>query len=701
MAFNRNKGKFSDLTEKFGDTADDTKASSKKHMRRYGNLSHLSDDEYSAAVTETVQRKRANEESKASHSLETAHEGNMEEESGILGYESWRGNLHHNTPKKRKRTVRTSNGNDVFHEKEPSFREEYSHHDFKDKDGQYINPVYENGHDKLAQKKTVTDAGGGATIKNKFDKNGEVYAAVTLHNPKGFRKRVHGFTDKAEDIFEDVSMGRNDAAISNVDERAGIYFEHSARRFKREASRYREAEEGAENEKDAIAEELGKVSAPVEITDKKEDIFNNKNGKKDENADENIFKKSNAKFSEYIDNFMDTCAAKFSSSPAAKGKNSILQKDKGAAKHLPVTQPEKKVNQKAVSELVAEKNSNVHTDSNLQKRDVESHFNNDSSKHDVFALGEPNSGKKVISDREIAREEKFTQAKAREKKAKEEKKKKLKKAGAMAALSQTLFAKGNLQNDFADVSGQGTGDLIKDGSSGLLRTAIDGIGTAVRTAAKAISMQLLAILASVCSILILPACIILVIFVLMSGTTAALVGADSDSGEEYDLSLQGGDGLTYTSLSDDDIDSIIGSLYGYGDGMSERQERVLRYALSKVGCRYNQNYHGSLTADIFDCSSLAYRAYREVGIDIANGDAYSAAEECRAMENRGKVVGNSLLPGDLIFYGGADNNRYRGIYHVAIYVGYGKMVEAKGRSYGVVYGDVRENNVVVCARPYM
>jgi len=29
------------------------------------------------------------------------------------------------------------------------------------------------------------------------------------------------------------------------------------------------------------------------------------------------------------------------------------------------------------------------------------------------------------------------------------------------------------------------------------------------------------------------------------------------------------------------------------------------------------------------------------------------------------------------------------------------MVEAKGRSYGVVYGDVRPDNVVVCARPYM
>ena len=128
-------------------------------------------------------------------------------------------------------------------------------------------------------------------------------------------------------------------------------------------------------------------------------------------------------------------------------------------------------------------------------------------------------------------------------------------------------------------------------------------------------------------------------------------------------------------------------------------EDVLRYALSKVGCAYDQNYHGSLSVDIFDCSSLAYRSYREVGIDIKNGDSYTAAEECRAMENQNKVVGSHLVPGDLIFYGGANNGRYKGVYHVAIYVGNGKMVEAKGKSYGVVYGDVRSNNIVACARP--
>lgn len=90
-------------------------------------------------------------------------------------------------------------------------------------------------------------------------------------------------------------------------------------------------------------------------------------------------------------------------------------------------------------------------------------------------------------------------------------------------------------------------------------------------------------------------------------------------------------------------------------------------------------------------------------MDISNNGAYSAAEECHAMMNAGKTITGDMKPGDLIFYGGKDNGRYMGIYHVAIYVGrvngVDKMVEARGTSYGVVYCDVRTNNVVNISRP--
>ena len=45
------------------------------------------------------------------------------------------------------------------------------------------------------------------------------------------------------------------------------------------------------------------------------------------------------------------------------------------------------------------------------------------------------------------------------------------------------------------------------------------------------------------------------------------------------------------------------------------------------------------------------------------------------LEARSKKLSTSdLKPGDLIYYGGEANGRYMGIYHVAIYVGDGKML---------------------------
>ena len=47
-----------------------------------------------------------------------------------------------------------------------------------------------------------------------------------------------------------------------------------------------------------------------------------------------------------------------------------------------------------------------------------------------------------------------------------------------------------------------------------------------------------------------------------------------------------------------------------------------------------------------------------------------------------------MQPGDLIFYSYEVNNRYKNISHVAIYIGNGKVVEAKGTNYGVTYANV-------------
>jgi cell wall-associated NlpC family hydrolase len=59
----------------------------------------------------------------------------------------------------------------------------------------------------------------------------------------------------------------------------------------------------------------------------------------------------------------------------------------------------------------------------------------------------------------------------------------------------------------------------------------------------------------------------------------------------------------------------------------------------------------------------------------------------------------NLKPGDLIYYGGSNNNRYLGIHHVAIYVGDGKTAEAYSTKYGVIYQSMDTDDIVMVCRP--
>ena len=120
-----------------------------------------------------------------------------------------------------------------------------------------------------------------------------------------------------------------------------------------------------------------------------------------------------------------------------------------------------------------------------------------------------------------------------------------------------------------------------------------------------------------------------------------------------------------------------------------------------MGYPYSQAQRASGNA--YDCSSLAYYAWEAAGVDISGGGRYppTASEEARIMEAAGKSIDSitNLEPGDLIFYGGDSNGRYKGIYHVAIYVGNGKAVEALNTQYGVVYQKLRTKNAIMVVRP--
>lgn len=126
------------------------------------------------------------------------------------------------------------------------------------------------------------------------------------------------------------------------------------------------------------------------------------------------------------------------------------------------------------------------------------------------------------------------------------------------------------------------------------------------------------------------------------------------------------------------------------------QKIVASFVLSKVGYPYSQNLRNNGKA--FDCSSLAYYAWKSAGIDIAFGGSTTAATEAQGLKDK-SVKEKDIQPGDLIFYSYTTNGRYKNISHVGIYVGNGKMVEAVDEAHGVCLGNYHNGELVMICRP--
>lgn len=77
------------------------------------------------------------------------------------------------------------------------------------------------------------------------------------------------------------------------------------------------------------------------------------------------------------------------------------------------------------------------------------------------------------------------------------------------------------------------------------------------------------------------------------------------------------------------------------------QKAVVSFVLAKVGYPYSQPLRNSGKA--FDCSSLAYYAWKSAGVDISFGGGTTAAAEAEGLKDK-IVKEKNLQPGDLIFY---------------------------------------------------
>ncbi|MEV6929628.1 NlpC/P60 family protein [Dactylosporangium sp. NPDC051485] len=113
--------------------------------------------------------------------------------------------------------------------------------------------------------------------------------------------------------------------------------------------------------------------------------------------------------------------------------------------------------------------------------------------------------------------------------------------------------------------------------------------------------------------------------------------------------------------------------------------RALNLALSKVGIAWY--VWGDEGPDTFDCSGLAYWAYGQVGVRVPRvaADMYHGTH---AIQPSKKSPGDQLLPGDLVYFA-TDMSDWRTIYHMGIYIGGGKMVNAPTSGQKVKIAEVR------------
>lgn len=150
----------------------------------------------------------------------------------------------------------------------------------------------------------------------------------------------------------------------------------------------------------------------------------------------------------------------------------------------------------------------------------------------------------------------------------------------------------------------------------------------------------------------------------------------------------------------------------------EKAVKAIQNALKVEGATYSQARR--MQKGYYDCSSLVWRSYVPVGVRFGvRGYAPVAANEAKYLVGHKKTLPakairklNKLRPGDLLFFKGKSNGRYKNIYHVAIYMGqqgesydgkvytYGRIVHASSSAGKVAQSDIyNTDNIAVIGRP--
>lgn len=134
------------------------------------------------------------------------------------------------------------------------------------------------------------------------------------------------------------------------------------------------------------------------------------------------------------------------------------------------------------------------------------------------------------------------------------------------------------------------------------------------------------------------------------------------------------------------------------------KKKVVELAEKQIGCKYVLGAKGPC-GSAFDCSGLVKWVYinADVGVNYFPDGSWIQADWGRRNNFGVGEIGKSaelerdkLEPGDIVFFKGSlptdgySVSKELDIRHVGMYIGDGKIVEAKGKDYGVVESNINE-----------
>ena len=150
--------------------------------------------------------------------------------------------------------------------------------------------------------------------------------------------------------------------------------------------------------------------------------------------------------------------------------------------------------------------------------------------------------------------------------------------------------------------------------------------------------------------------------------------AEEYNDKDYDL-----------SIVSDTTKSIYKNKYNYvwDNSSTDKRNEIINYACQFLGNPYR--YGGTSLTNGIDCSAYCMRILQHFGIEIGRDS------NTQYRESRGKQISaKDIQPGDLIYY---SSNGGKTTYHVVMYLGDGKCINASCRKYGICISNINYSDI--------